>query len=156
MDMQLTHGPNDGALLLTLHRGYDEVGWSSKLPHPIPPPVTTLEPKPDPVTTRLNVKWLEDAPSLWQVCCPLLYTHCPYLASEQGTTRLHTQLFKSLAYQTKHVLKAAFSPFHCSIVCPVTATYFVVSFCQSWLCRTSGAVGAQVMGFSALCSSVSH
>ena len=56
------------ALLFTLScRGYNEVGWSNKLPRPLPPPVSTLEPKPDPIATRLNIKRLEDTPSLWQV-----------------------------------------------------------------------------------------
>ena len=61
------------SLFCSFCRGYDEIGWSNKLPCPLPPPVSTLETKPDPIATRLNVKRLEDGPLVWQVRVLRLY-----------------------------------------------------------------------------------
>ena len=48
-------------------RSHNEVNWAQKLPYPVPIPVSTMEPKPDLVSVRLNIKRLESSPAVWQV-----------------------------------------------------------------------------------------
>jgi hypothetical protein len=50
----------------TTQRSHNEVNWENKLPNPVPIPVSTLEPKPDLISVRLNIKRLEESPAVWQ------------------------------------------------------------------------------------------
>ena len=49
------------------HRSYDEVGWHNKLPSPLPPPPTAVEPLADQVSLRFTMKRYEAEPAEWQV-----------------------------------------------------------------------------------------
>ncbi len=48
-------------------RGYDEVGWAERMASPVPPPATTVERFPDPVSHRLTLRRYHSVPAAWQV-----------------------------------------------------------------------------------------
>lgn len=47
-------------------RSYDEVGWHNKLPSPLPPPSTAVEPLADQVSLRFTMKRYDAEPADWQ------------------------------------------------------------------------------------------
>ncbi|XP_014056253.2 spermatogenesis-associated protein 48 [Salmo salar] len=47
-------------------RGYEDVGWDSKLPRRMKPPATTLEKMADPVNRHFTQKCYHSKPELWQ------------------------------------------------------------------------------------------
>ena len=51
-------------------RAYDEVGWHNKLPSPLPPPSTAVEPLADQVSLRFTMKRYDAEPADWQVHIP--------------------------------------------------------------------------------------
>ena len=54
--------------MCTVYRAYNEVGWHNKLPSPLPPPSTAVEPLADQVSLRFTMKRYDAEPADWQVC----------------------------------------------------------------------------------------
>ena len=49
-------------------RASDEIGWNERVPsHSVPPPASTVEQFPDPVSMRLTFRRYHSEPAEWQV-----------------------------------------------------------------------------------------
>ena len=54
-------------ILLAPCRAYNEVDWADRVPPPVPPPASTVEQFPDPVSQKLTFRRYNSCPEPWQV-----------------------------------------------------------------------------------------